>query len=414
MAQTSYPFDGMSITETEFSLYFREFRSSGVAASADSLALKVAGAGAGMTVTVQPGFAIVRGFAYNSSAVETLTIGASASQARVDRVILRLNPTSNSIVLAVLAGTPGSSSPAALTQTDTDIYEIGLAQVSVGANVTSIGAPSVTDTRTFTTQDVGNWSNSTRPSSPRQGQLGYNRTTAAWEFWTGSTWDGLLPSTPIGAIVAYGGSVAPAGWHLCDGTAHGSTALTAVTGSSLTPDLRSRFIVGAGPGYGVGATGGANEVTLSSAQSGLVAHAHTAGSGAMSANAEHSHSAGTEWMNQNHIHSHSAWTSADGEHGHNHYASNLLSAEGQFDPAGAGHRFLIGGGETIGGGGSAHGHGIGVSATDINHTHNVTVYGTNIDHTHAVTVNAVASAAASQAHENRPPYYALTYIIRKA
>lgn len=54
--------------------------------------------------------------------------------------------------------------------------------------------------------------------------------------------------SPAGIIVMWSGAVGavPAGWALCDG-------------SNGTPDLRGRFIVGAGGAYGVGATGGAAE-----------------------------------------------------------------------------------------------------------------------------------------------------------
>ena len=50
-----------------------------------------------------------------------------------------------------------------------------------------------------------------------------------------------------GIIAIWSGAVVdiPFGWKLCDG-------------SSGTPDLRDRFIVGAGGGYPVGTTGGAN------------------------------------------------------------------------------------------------------------------------------------------------------------
>jgi len=65
-------------------------------------------------------------------------------------------------------------------------------------------------------------------------------------------------SLPSGVIVMWSGSIAsiPGGWLLCNG-------------SSGTPDLRDRFIVGAGSTYGVAATGGSANATL-------VSHTHTA------------------------------------------------------------------------------------------------------------------------------------------
>ena len=56
---------------------------------------------------------------------------------------------------------------------------------------------------------------------------------------------------PSGGIIMWSGSTAsiPSGWHLCDGT-------------SGTPDLQDRFVVGAGLSYGVGNTGGAATVVL--------------------------------------------------------------------------------------------------------------------------------------------------------
>jgi microcystin-dependent protein len=70
---------------------------------------------------------------------------------------------------------------------------------------------------------------------------------------------------PTGVITMWSGSVAsiPSGWYLCDG-------------SNSTPDLRNRFIVGAGSTYAVAATGG-------SADAIVVSHTHTgttAGAGA--------------------------------------------------------------------------------------------------------------------------------------
>ena len=69
---------------------------------------------------------------------------------------------------------------------------------------------------------------------------------------------------PSGIIAVWSGSEGsiPSGWYLCNG-------------SNGTPDLRNRFIVGAGSGssYSVGNTGGSNTVTLSTSQ--IPAHSHT-------------------------------------------------------------------------------------------------------------------------------------------
>lgn len=64
---------------------------------------------------------------------------------------------------------------------------------------------------------------------------------------------------PVGGIIMWSGSTAPTGWALCDG-------------QNGTPDLRDRFIVGAGSGYIPGDTGGANTVTLTVGQ--MPSHKH--------------------------------------------------------------------------------------------------------------------------------------------
>lgn len=66
------------------------------------------------------------------------------------------------------------------------------------------------------------------------------------------------PAVPTGAILLWSGSTGsvPSGWLLCDGT-------------NGTPDLRDRFIIGAGSSYAVNATGGTADAVV-------VSHNHTA------------------------------------------------------------------------------------------------------------------------------------------
>lgn len=76
----------------------------------------------------------------------------------------------------------------------------------------------------------------------------------------GTTWTSAAPPTSFvsGMIMLWSGSIAsiPSGWVLCNG-------------SNGTPDLRDRFVVGAGSTYAVGGTGG-------SADAIVVSHTHTA------------------------------------------------------------------------------------------------------------------------------------------
>lgn len=210
MAITSYPFDSQAVTETDYSRLFREFQSTGVADSVGGTGLSVYADGTGMTVKVNSGFAIVRGHAIYSTAIEPLTVAASNTSARVDRVVLKLDPATNSITLAVKTGTAGSSTPPALTQTDTAVYELSLATVAVGANVSSIAAAAVTGDRQFVGSSVGGWTTATRPSSPRTGRMGYNTTTSTWEFWNGSAWSNLTQSVDWNTLTNKPASFTPA------------------------------------------------------------------------------------------------------------------------------------------------------------------------------------------------------------
>lgn len=173
-------------------------------------------------------------------------------------------------------------------------------------------------------------------------------------------------NTPIaaGIIAMWSGAVGavPAGWALCDGT-------------NGTPNLKNRFIVGAGDAYAVGATGGADSVTLNESQ--IPSHTHAISATTVSAGA-HNH------------------TITDPGHSHSTYnqVTNPSSADGPLD-------------------GSAR-----VSGADRDlETRNTSAATTGISinsggaHTHTITA-AAATTGGGGSHENRPPYYALAYIMK--
>lgn len=142
-----------------------------------------------------------------------------------------------------------------------------------------------------------------------------------------------------GMILMWSGSIdtIPSGWHLCDGT-------------NGTPDLRDRFIVGAGSGYVVGASGGSNSVVLNVNQ--LPSHTHTA------------------TINNAGIHNHSYTYTSATEYVHS---------------------------------GTSGGHYAPLQRSSTEYTGNAG------SHKHEVTIN---NTGAGGGHENRPPYYSLAYIMK--
>jgi hypothetical protein len=168
MAQNSWPFvggGGTAVNEDQWSIMARFWAQSGVTDYANTL--EVYGDSSGRQVKVKTGRACVRGHWYENTAVETVAIAANASgNPRIDRIVLRLDPSANSIVLAVVQGTPaGSPSAPALTQTDVGTYELTLARVAVANGASTITAGNVTDERTYVDGIYGNWSPAATGSS---------------------------------------------------------------------------------------------------------------------------------------------------------------------------------------------------------------------------------------------------------
>lgn len=149
MAQTSWPFESIDTTETQFSQWARNI-GEGVKGSPAGTDLKVT-AGTGLVVNVAAGQALIRGHYYSSTASEALThTTANATNPRIDAVVLELDPTANTVLLKIVAGTPAASPVApTLTETDAGVYQELLATVLIPA--ASLSVSTITDARSFIT-----------------------------------------------------------------------------------------------------------------------------------------------------------------------------------------------------------------------------------------------------------------------
>tara|TARA_B100001564_G_scaffold134431_3_gene112747 strand:- start:3920 stop:5080 length:1161 start_codon:yes stop_codon:yes gene_type:complete len=178
---------------------------------------------------------------------------------------------------------------------------------------------------------------------------------------------GGVGTVPIKGIIMWSGTTAEAealvGWALCiGGTQNGITI----------PDLRDKFIVGAGSEYSIGATGGAKEVVLSESQM-----------------PSHNHSISID----NDTHSHTGSTNETGSHRH----QSAISTLGQIVGSVGGPLLYLPPSSSSS-----------LQTSDSgNHTHTVSID----DHAHNHTAT-IDNSGSGSAHENRPPYYALAYIIR--
>jgi hypothetical protein len=109
--------------------------------------------GGSLNATVAAGQASVAGLYYENDASKALTLSAAdPTDARIDVIVVRLNPASTgTLALAVLEGTPDPSPVAvAVTVAEDGIYELAIAEVVVPAGSAVLGT--ITDVRVFTTR----------------------------------------------------------------------------------------------------------------------------------------------------------------------------------------------------------------------------------------------------------------------
>lgn len=114
---------------------------------------------AAAAVDVLIGTALVNGRWYINTATVALTIAANASgNPRIDTVILRADYSLQTVVLAVLQGTPAASpTPPSLTQVDLTTWEIPLADVAVANGFVSIANTDITPRHEWANAPLGSY-----------------------------------------------------------------------------------------------------------------------------------------------------------------------------------------------------------------------------------------------------------------
>lgn len=102
----------------------------------------------GMNLLLKAGKAWINGYFYKNTSDLTITIGTADGQLnRIDRIVVRWDLTNRIISAEVKSSTYSASPTAPALQRDADIYELALADVYVGAGVTTITQSNITDQR---------------------------------------------------------------------------------------------------------------------------------------------------------------------------------------------------------------------------------------------------------------------------
>jgi microcystin-dependent protein len=212
------------------------------------------------------------------------------------------------------------------------------------------------------------------------------------------------------------------GWALCDGTVQKDKD----NKDFETPNLLDKFVVGGGPGssYNPGDTGGANSVALSVAE--MPVHTHTVN--------DPGHNHGVTDPGHTHAHTQDPHTHAGEVASHNHGVDITSQQDGDHNHT-TGFTIIgdANGGSNFNALNDSGGAGASVS-TDPGHTHAVTGSTDNaspgltieeasidIENEEAftgITVNEDVTGITNEnagegvAHENRPPFYAVVFVIK--
>jgi len=220
----------------------------------------------------------------------------------------------------------------------------GNAVLSVGGTAVGVG---IGNRLPAATLEVGG--KITVGSLSSQGTISVNGTYAAQSF----SGDGTIP---IGGIVVWSGRNTPPGWAMCDGR---------TVNGRQTPNLQSRFVLGNGPSYPMGTTGGSERHVL--AERHLPRHSHFFDPPATT-------------------------TTSGGSHSHR-YQTHIIGPPGAW--AAGGDRYT----------------------TDPNESRTSGVeramnHGSH-DHSGTLGISGTSTVSgSSQSHNGMPPFYVLAYIMR--
>ena len=224
------------------------------------------------TATAGTSNTVVATTAFVSGAVATAISTVSTGKANISSPTLVGTPTAPT---ASLSATPS-------TQIATTAYVNNFVTTAIASSFTTdsskanIASPDFTGVPTANTAAAGTNSRQLATTAFVQNTIGVAVGTSV----------GSIPLFPAGGIIMWSGSIAsiPTGWRLCDGT-------------NGTPNLRDRFVLGAGSSYSVNQVGGSKDSVV-------VSHTHTASASVNDPGHSHTHNgyllgpgSGIPWYN---------------------------------------------------------------------------------------------------------------------
>lgn len=151
MAEKSYFFNDVNNDRVylaeDFARYFSTLIANGVFPNPSTNVQVLANIETLMTVKIMPGFAWINGYMYWNQVNMVKTLEPAYTNPRIDRVVIRWTSNTRDIKLYVLTGTPAATPVAPVLTRNSDVWELGIADIYVGGGVTAISQANITDLR---------------------------------------------------------------------------------------------------------------------------------------------------------------------------------------------------------------------------------------------------------------------------